>query len=340
MSDGMTGLPPAGKAPPWVLERYIFPYLGDRRSEVVVRAGLGEDAAVFDPEDQLIAVSTDPITAAGERMGWYAAHVALNDVAAGGARPLGLLVTIILPPGFPPAALAEVQRDFAGAAAANGAEVLGGHTEFSDAVTRPVIVATGVGLIPRGGRVGSGGGKAGDGLVLTKTAGLEGTAILAGDYPDRLAGILSPAEMEAARGMIARISVVPEAMLAAENGATAMHDVTEGGVVGAAWEMARASRTGFRLDGDRVPVAPETAKLGAALHFDPLRMISSGCLLIATPAPGAMVGTLVRAGIDAAVIGALTAGGYLIAGGDAAGELPPDFSPDDELFRVLANWRG
>jgi hydrogenase maturation factor len=329
-----------GKVPPWILERCIFPYLGARRSEVIVRAGLGEDAAVFDPDGLLVAVSTDPITAAGKRMGWYAAHVALNDVAAGGARPLGLLATIILPPGHAPASLAELQRDLAEAAAGTGVEVLGGHTEFSDAVTRPIIVATGIGLIPRGARRGSAGGKPGDGLVLTKTAGLEGTAILASDYPDRLAGILSLAAMETARAMLAQISVVPEALLAADNGATAMHDVTEGGVVGAAWEMARASRTGFRLDRDRVPVAPVTATLAAALHFDPTRLIASGSLLIATPEPDGMVRVLAGAGIDASVIGALTPSGYRITGGDADYELPPDFSPDDELFRLVAGWHG
>ena len=335
----MTELRPIGKVPPWVLEHCILPYLGGHRSEVMVRAGLGEDAAVFDPNDHLVAVSTDPITAAGDRMGWYAAHVALNDVAAGGARPLGLLAAIILPPRFPLATLVGLQRDLAEAASDIGVEVLGGHTEFSDAVTRPVIVATGLGLISRRGWRGSAGGRAGDGLVLTKTAGLEGTAILASDYPDRLTGILTPSEMEAARAMLARISVVPEALLAAENGATAMHDVTEGGVIAAAWEMARASRTGFWLDRDRVPVAEVTAKLSAALPFDPMRLISSGSLLIATAQPDAMVGVLARAGIDAAVIGALTAGGYLVAGGDSVSELPPDFSPDDELFRLVAGWR-
>lgn len=336
----MKGPTPAGKVSPWVLERCIFPYLGARRSEVIVRAGLGEDAAVFDPDGLLVAVSTDPITAAGKRMGWYAAHVALNDVAAGGARPLGLLVTIILPPGLAPAALAELQRDLAEAASDLGVEVLGGHTESSDAVTRPVIVATGIGLIPRGGRRGSAGGRAGDRLVLTKTAGLEGTAILASDYADRLAGILTPAESEAALAMLARISVVPEALLAAENGAAAMHDVTEGGVIGAAWEMARASRTGFRLDRDQVPVAPVTAKLAAMLQFDPMKLMSSGSLLIATARPEVMVSVLASAGIDAAVVGTLTASGYLIATGDSAGELSPDFSTDDELFRLVAGWRG
>lgn len=334
----MTGSRRVGKISPRALERLILPHLGGRRPDVLVHAGLGEDAAVFDAGDSLVVISTDPITAAGEGIGWYATHIAMNDVAAGGARPLGILVTLILPPGCAEETVGALQQDIARAAAALGAEVLGGHTERSDAVTRPVVVATAVGLAGRGRLVGSSGGRPGDQLVLTKTAGLEGTAILATDYADRAAAVLSPEEMERARSLMERLSVVPEALAATAQGATAMHDVTEGGVMGAAWELARASGTGFVLDRRRVPLAPETAKLCAAFDLDPLRLMSSGALLVATPGGEALVEELSRTGIDATVVGELIARGFLVADSAGARELDEDFTPEDELFRLLDSW--
>lgn len=328
-----------GKVPPRVLESLILPHLGGRRPEVLIRASLGEDAAVFDPGDALVVVSSDPVTAAGEGIGWYAAHVAMNDVAAGGARPLGILVTLILPPGSSEALVGELQRDIARAVGGLGAEILGGHTEISDSVTRPVVVATALGLAPRGRPIGSSGGRPGDQLVLTKTAGLEGTAILAIDHPGRLAAILSPAETDRARSLLGQLSVVPEALVAVQHGVAALHDVTEGGVLGAAWELARASGTGFTLDRRRVPVAPETEKVCAALHLDPLRLISSGALLIAVAGGDALVEELSAAGIGAAVVGELTERGCSVVGDEGTWELDEAFSPDDELIRLLGTWQ-
>ncbi len=305
-----------------------------------MRPGLGEDAAVFDPGRALVVVSSDPITGAGTSIGWYAVHVATNDVAAGGGRPLGVLITMMVPPDGEEDIVEGLQQDVARAAAGLGIEVLGGHTEVTDAVTRPVVVATAVGLATGGRLLDSSGGRPGDQLVVTKEAGLEGTAILATDHAARAAEVLSPLEITAAAAFIERLSVVPEALLAAEHGSSAMHDVTEGGVLGATWELARASGTGFCIDRRLVPVAAQTRKLCKHFGIDPLRLISSGSLLVATPRGGELVRSLQAAGIGGAVVGELTPGGYRVIGDDGEEHLPETWCPDDELFRLLDRWAG
>jgi hydrogenase maturation factor len=145
-----------------------------------------------------------------------------------------------------------------------------------------------------------------DPISLGKSAGIEGTAILAAALADRMRGTVDEATLARARAFIERISIVPDGRIGARCGATAMHDVTEGGVLTGAWELADASKCGVRLDADSVPVAPETQAICAALGADPLALISSGSMLIAVPEPRPLQSELAAAGIGSAVIGALT----------------------------------
>src|SRR5207237_6518254 len=161
---------------------------------------------------------------------------------------------------------------------------------------------SGVGKARRDRLLTAGGARPGDALVLTKAAGLEGSHILASDFVDRLAAVDS-ALLEEARGYAGELSVVPEARLAVDLGATAMHDPTEGGIVGAAWEMAEASGCGFRIEVERVVVRAPTRAICAALGVDPLRLIASGALLVACRDGSRMLRGLREHGISATQIG-------------------------------------
>jgi len=325
-----------GKLAPELLHRIVFPYLGAKRQDVLVRPGIGQDCSVVDFGSDLAVLSSDPITASGHHLGYLAVHVSANDVAATGAEPVGLLLTLLLPPGTRPAEIEAIMQEIHAAAASLNMAVLGGHTEFTPAVHRPVAAVTALGRAVKGRCITAAGGRPGDTLLLTKTAGCEGTAILAADLAAPLAERLGHELVARAQGFTAHISVVPEGRIAARCGAHAMHDVTEGGVLGAVAELATASGCGVELWADRVPLAPETVAICEALSLDPLGLIGSGSLLIAAAEPEAVQEPLARAGIAAAAIGRLLPkadGLWLSAAGVRQPLIVP---PRDELYRAFA----
>ena len=324
----------AGKVPADLLQRLVYPYLG-RRPDVLLHAHLGEDCAAVDFGEWTAVLTTDPVTGAARHLGRYAVHVACNDLATTGAEPVALLLTLLLREGSSPADLEVVMREAGAAAAELGVEIAGGHTEVTPGIDHTIAVVTALGRARRGTVISAAGARPGDTVVLTKSAGVEGTAILATDLGDRLRLRLDDAVIERARAFLGRISVVPEGLAAARAGASAMHDVTEGGVLGGAWELAEASGIGIEVRAEAVPVAPETQAVCEVLGLDPLRLISSGAMLIAAPNPDAMMAVLREAAIPGAVIGTMTARARVLrqSGGAAQVLLPPG---RDELWRVLS----
>lgn len=276
---------PAGKLPPAMLESYVLRYSGSLRKEVLVPAALGEDSAVIDFGGDLCVVSTDPITAATEDAGSLVVHVSCNDVAASGAEPVAMLLTILMPVGTSADWVKRLMEQVHRTASNLGVQVAGGHTEVTPGLVAPILCGTVLGRAKRDRIINSGGARPGDRLLMTRAAGIEGTAILAADYPDYCRSVLGDQGYARALAMSEEISVVQHALLARDAGATAMHDVTEGGILGAAYEMASAAHCGVVVDRDRVPVSAETKLLCRDLSIDPLRLISSGCLLIASRDP-------------------------------------------------------
>ncbi|WP_460040360.1 AIR synthase family protein [Thermaerobacter litoralis] len=325
---------PEGKLPPDLLERLVLPRTGVQRREVVLAAAPGEDAAALDLGGDLCVAASDPITGAGHHAGWLAVHVNCNDVAATGAEPVAVLLTILLPPGSPAAVLEDLMAGAHAAAREVGCQIAGGHTEVTPGLGQPLVVATALGRAPAGGVLPSGGARPGDLLLLTKWAGLEGTAILATDCRQALLDRgVAAALLDAAAGLGRWLSIVPEARVAARRGAHAMHDVTEGGVLGAVWEMIAAARrlggetVGAVVEAAAIPVREETRAICAAAGIDPLQLIGSGALLVAAP-PDTAAGLRAaweEAGIPAAVIGRVTADGRLrqVDPGGREAELQP-----------------
>lgn len=321
-----------GKLSPAVLRARVYPHLG-LRQDVLVHAGIGQDCAVLDFGPVACVVTCDPITGAGEHLGRLAVHVACNDLAAAGAEPVGLLLTLLLAEAAAGEDLDRIMREAGEAARSVGVEIVGGHTEVTPGLPRTIVVTSAVGRAPRGGFLSAGGGRSGDALVLTKAAALEGTAILAADLADRLRPAVGEQVLARARACLEQISVVPEGLVGARTGATAMHDVTEGGVLTGVWEMAEASACGVRLDADAVPVLDETRRICGVLGIDPLGLIGSGAMLIATPDPAPLLEALAAAGIPSAVIGVLSGGDRCVTRGGVTCPLEP--LDRDELWRVL-----
>ena len=283
------------------LESLILSKFKSIRPESLTMPRVGEDCAAMDFAGDLIVMSMDPITSAGDKsLGLLSVHVNCNDAICMGAEPVGLLVTLLLPPDYPAERIGRIADDLSAAAQVAKVDILGGHTEFTDAVTRPITCTSVVARMPKDRKLS--GLRIGDDLVMTKSAGLEGTAILAMEHAQQLSS-LSPALLREAEGYFSLLSIVPEGTIALQHGVHAMHDVTEGGVLGASWEIAYAGGLGLVLDRSAIPLTEATRQIARAAGIDPLRLLGSGSLLMGCADGPAMVQALRSAGIPAAVIG-------------------------------------
>lgn len=295
-----------GKLTPQELNEIVFNRLPPLGPGIVCGPGNGLDCAAVDcPPGSRLIMSSDPITGAGKDIGRLAVHVSCNDLAAFGVKPEAIMLVIIAPVSAEKEQLIEIMEQVSAACIELGTSIAGGHTEISDAVNRFILTATAVGFAS-GELIQSNGARPGDSLIMTKTAGLEGTAIIAADLPDRLTGCLSTDEIEVAKAMISKISVVPEGLCGRRACVHAMHDVTEGGIMGAAWEMAEVAGLGLEIRRDLIPVDDLTMRICNHLGVDPYRLISSGSMLFATDNPESLLVELSAAGIGAAEIGCFT----------------------------------
>lgn len=323
-----------GKIPNDILKSMIIDKINNKREEIIIRPRIGEDCGIVDFGDSLIALSSDPITGSPEEVGHLAVHVSCNDVASCGAEPVGILVTLLLPVGTSEEELNLVMEQIIKAADSMNVDIIGGHTEVTAAVNRTVAMCTSVGKVHRGAVIKTSGAKPGDYVVITKTAGLEGSAIIAKVKENELKAAFGQSIVEKAKSFINSISVVKEGLIAARFGVNAMHDITEGGVLGAVWEMAEASGTGVIVQGDAIPVAPETKAICEYFKIDPLRLISSGSMAISCEDGPGLVEELEKNGIKAAIIGRMVENGErkaIIEGKEYELKQPDS----DELYKVV-----
>ena len=318
----------SGKLTPDELRSVVFDNVTFERPETLVAAGIGEDSAVLDLAGDLCVVSTDPITGASAGLGRLAVVVSCNDVATSGADLVGLLLTILAPLGTRLTDIELVMREAGKAAAELKVQIIGGHTEVTPAVNQMVVSTTVIGRVPAERLLSSAKATAGASLLVVRTAGIEGTAIIASDHPDRLLSFMTESEIEAAASLASEISVVEACRIAADAGAIAMHDVTEGGVLGAAYEMAQAAKLTLHIT-ETIPVHPLTELMCRNLKLDPLKLISSGTLLVATMDPQGTAIALKAAGYPVANIGHYSLGDANVWIGGTL--LPPPES--DELWR-------
>ncbi len=298
-----------GKVPESILKRAVFRQLHTRREEVLVGASVGEDcAAVQLAPDEVFVLSTDPITGTTKNIGGLAVQITANDLASAGAEPVGILLTVLLPPDADEPLIRQLMQEVESACEELHIQAMGGHTEITEAVNQPLISVTGVGKVKKGCLITTGGAHNGDDVVLTKWIGLEGTAIIAKEKEMELLGRFARTFVEEAKGFDKLLSVVPEAAIAVKSGVSAMHDVTEGGIYGALWELAEASGIGLEIDLKAIPIRQETVEICEYFRLNPYQLISSGSMLMTSPNGWKLVHDLRQAGIPASLIGRCTEG--------------------------------
>jgi hydrogenase expression/formation protein HypE len=299
----------------------VFTRTGAPDEAVLQGPADGEDAAAIDPPEGPLVVSSDPISLAAESVGTLGVYVACNDVAVSGADPRWLTAVLLLPDGTRPG---PVMEDIDAAAREVGATVVGGHTEYVDALDRPLVSLTAMGA---GEFIPTGGASPGDRVLLTKGAAIEGTAILAADFGEELD--VDDGTVARAESFLPEVNVLPDARQLWPY-ATAMHDPTEGGVAAGVQEIARASDVRIELDREAVPVRPETERLAAAADVDPLCIFGSGSVAATVPdseADGAL-DALADADIEAAVVGAVREGeAGLVLDGERLDPVTDDLYP-------------
>jgi hydrogenase maturation factor len=304
---------PVGKLPPEFLAQLISkaPSLDER---VLIGPGIGLDCAVIDYGSNLLVLKTDPITFASDEIGWYAVQINCNDIATTGARPRWMLVTLLLPDQGTDKNLVQYIFDqIYQACETMDISVIGGHTEITYGLDRPILIATMIGEVSQKKLITPRGAKPGDRILLTKGVPIEATAILAREYHEQLSEFLSEEEIKYAADYLYNpgISVFEEARIATEVGEiTAMHDPTEGGLASALWELAHASSRSLVIDLQMVHIPDLAAKICKHFDLNPLASIASGAMLMTADVGDAsqVCTTLEGYGIKCADIGIVVAG--------------------------------
>ncbi|MDK2868628.1 MAG: hypothetical protein PWP51_1413 [Clostridiales bacterium] len=311
------------------------------REDILIGASIGEDCSAIAFGDMACVLSTDPITGTAEEIGKLAVNVGLNDIASSGSQAVALLLTLLCPEETTDEVISGIIRDAQITANTHNVAIIGGHTERTSAVNRIVVSITAIGKNTPDGIVKTGGAQAGDFIYMTKWAGLEGTGIIAVEKREELQTFMKSSELEQAKQLLTSTSVIREGTIGKRCGATAMHDVTEGGVLGAAYEICEASGLGCELQKMHIPIHPVTEMICNHFLIDPLKLIASGAMML-TIAPDnapALEQAFIADSIEYAKIGVMTESKekMLVYGDFEVEEIKEPIAPPegDALYDVL-----
>lgn len=325
----------SGKLPNDLLENLVFKYIKHKRKDIITGAAVGEDNALVDFGDEVAILSTDPITGAINDIGKLAVQISCNDISTSGGEPIGLLITILAPGDTEYEDIERIMKDAGDTAAKLDVEIMGGHTEITDAVNKVVISTTAIGKINKKNLQKIKDIKVGDKVLMTKLAGLEGTSILLNDFESYFQDEMTQEMIIEGKDYGKMISVLKEGKIGGEIGINYMHDITEGGVLGAVWEAYKAIDKGILIREDLIPLSGVTKKLSQSLDIDPLRLISSGSMLIIGDDSqiDRLIKRLNKEGIQGHIIGEVVEEGVSIENKGQIKTIEPPTA--DELYRAI-----
>ncbi len=297
-----------GKVSETALKRSVFQQLKTKREEVLFGAAIGEDCAAvkFSPSE-LAAVASDPTVGTEKELAALAVYKAVNNIAAAGAEPVGVTVSVLFPEEYKESRMKERMERIEEACQTLQVQVMGGHTEVSVAVNVPVYNVTALGKVSEKAMLRTSDAKAGQDVVLTKWIGIEGTAMIAREKEKELLERFPKAFVNSAKDMAAYFSVLPEAALAGKSGVSAMHDVSSGGIYGALYELSERAGVGLEIELRAIPIKQETVEICEYFGLNPYYLASGGSLLMVCKNGQELVRELEKSGIFAAVIGRTTA---------------------------------
>jgi len=333
----------AGKLPIAVLRRFLSK-IKIEDEQVVLGPSIGEDAAVIRLGNKLLVAKTDPVTFATDLIGWYAVHINANDIATMGVKPRWFLATILLPEQFAHEEAERVLDQILSACNSLGISLVGGHTEATYDLKRPVVVGCMLAEAEERPIITTSGAKLSDHIVLTKGIAIEGTALLARDAEQALlsSGLSKDLTQRAADYLFSPgISVLKEALTACSRvTVNSMHDPTEGGLSTGLLEIASAAGVGILVEEEKIPIFAECKAICDKLNLNPLGLLASGALIITLPRSetSKLLESLNQAGVNASIIGKVVEVEKGIKMRTAKGiEDLPQFERD-ELAKYLDSW--
>ena len=334
------GLPlSAGKLPNHMLEDFFSSIALDDPT-LLIPPGVGEDTAAVDIQgEEVIILKSDPITFVSDAAEYYSVLINANDILTSGAIPRWFLTSILFPVGTMPSDALKTLSDLERFCNSENISLCGGHTEITDAVNRTIITGMMIGTVSRNGLVDKKSMRTGDVILLSKGVSVEGTAIIAAEFKDRLLQLEMPSKLiETCLGFSSQISIREEATIARGfEGLSAMHDVTEGGLASALLELSQAGQHRFQIQLDKIPIYPETQTICHLLHIDPLGLIGSGSLLIccAQDTASTLCQAVRKAGIDMNPIGVVAEKGLGIEASHKGSHVDWPIFEVDEITRLF-----
>ncbi|MCM1048274.1 MAG: AIR synthase family protein [Clostridiales bacterium] len=296
-----------GKITENALKRSVLKQIGKRRKEVLCGAGVGTDCAVMSfEEDEETVVSTNPVSASIDIIAMHGVHRALNNIAAAGAEPVGVLLSCLLPENIEESELREMMKQAEEICINCNVQIIGGHTEATQGISKPMLTVTGIGKRKKTDKPRK--IEAGQDIVVSKWIGLEGTQMIALKYRDKLLTRYPERMIDEAEEFRQFFSILPEAAAALKSGVCGLHDVSQGGIFGALWEMAQGAGVGLEIDLKKLPIRQETIEICEFFDLNPYELLSGGSLLMTTDDGVGLSENLKRAGVPAVIVGKTTAG--------------------------------
>lgn len=297
----------SGKISESIYKRSVLKKIKNRRDEVLIGAGIGEDCAILTfEEDQVVSVSSLSAVIYTLEDCVCQLHRVVNKIAASGAKAMGVTLSIVLPESAYESDLKEMTECIEAVCEELEIQILGVHIISTPVVNHPVLTVAGTGKAFKNAYASTKGAIAGQDIVFSKCVGLEGTVRIAAAREQELLERYPSHVVDTGRNMLKELSIVPEAATAIRSGVRTMHAVTDGGIFAALWEIAESSGVGLEIDLQKLPIWQETVELCEFVDINPYQMISTGALLMVADNGYDLVRALEKDRIQACVIGKIT----------------------------------
>ena len=320
-----------GKLTNHTLQKILFDKINIKNKEVLIGAGIGKDTALLNFEEDLFSISTDPITGSKNGIGRLCVNISCNDIATSMATPVAMMVTMLIPTYANIEDVEEIIDEILLTCEENNVDLIGGHTEVTSSVNK--FILSGV-CIGRKENISHPIPKANDKIVMSKYAGLEGSAIISLDVKEEVEKFLTKEEISKTSKLIKDTSVIKEGLIAKNLNVSLLHDATEGGILGGVWEMAENSGLGAIIDINKILILDETKKIAKHFNINPYKLISSGVMLFITDDDEKLKKELDKQNIPSSTIGYLTKEKEIYTLKNGVKEIlsPPS---QDELYKVI-----
>ncbi len=330
-----------GKVSESVLKRSVLKQIKVNQDlGMICGAAVGADCAIFPfqgADHAAVATCVQEAAVAGKADMERLLHRVANSLACAGAVPIAAMISLVLPETVEEPKIKELMSEAQRVCGTLGMNIAGGQTNVYKDVSKIHVSVTGMGKCPEGRTLQPGGVKPGQEIVISKWVGLEGTAMVANFGAKQMTARYPLFLIEEACSFGKYISVLPEAKIALEKEVSALHDVSEGGIFRALWELAESAGVGLEVDLKKIPIRQETVETCEFFQINPYELLSGGSLIMVTGDGEGLVQALAEAQIPAAVVGRITGNNDRVIVNDEETRFL-DRPRTDEIYKIQELW--